>query len=1065
MERMILSLRPDATQQAALAQLIKDQQDPASPSFHQWLTPETFAERFGVSENDVLRVENWLRAHGMLVEEVIPGRTAIVFSGTAETVEEAFHTPIRAYLVNGETHYANSSDPQIPQALAEVVNGPVALHNFYSKPSHIDLTPQYTRGNSAHFLAPADWNVIYDVGPLQSQGLDGTGQSIAVLGRADILLTDIEAFRSEAGLPAKDPQVITNGTDPGFPGCDDEMESTLDVEWAGAIAQNATIKFVTSKSTTTDGINLSALYAVTNNVAPIITLSYGLCESAVGTAGNTFWNNLWAEAAGQGQSVFVSSMDDGAAGCDNPDDTTATQGKAVSGLCTTASNTCVGGTLFNDKYNPSTYWAPTDGAGMASALSYIPEVAWNESGAAGEGLLASGGGVSTLYPKPSWQVAPGVPADGHRDIPDMALTAALNDAYLIQFQGSQAYVGGTSAATPSMASVVALVMQNYGGKPLGNINPVLYGLASAQYSNGGTAIFHDITSGNNSVPGLTGYSAGTGYDLVTGLGSVDAQLLVNHWHDADAGPNLQLNIGANTLSVAAGASGTIPLSVSVSGGLSAAVNFSVKGLPAKLTAAFTPSTLAAPGSGSTSLKLTAATGVTPGIYPLTVSATSGSLSAPGGAISRTVDLSVTVGAVPGITLTPSLVEISVPGGNSGKITLTTAATGGFKGAVALTVTGMPSKMTTSFSSATIASPGAGTSTLTIASAAGIAHGNYVLAIKATSGSVTAVTTIMVDVPDFVVDPSATSVTIAPSGSGQVSITTVPISSFSSAIAFSVKGLPAGVTASFSPTSIAAPGLGSTLLTFTATASAAASTATATVTMTGGEVTHTQAIALTVKLVPSFTLVASATTLNVPPGTSGTVSFTSAAKNGFSSAVSFTLGGIMPTGVNMTFTPTSIAAPGSGKTTLTIPVPASLHPGTYQMTMTATGGGVTQVAAFTLNIPSFVINSSNVSVGAGASMPVTVTISPQGGFNAAVAFTVSGLPTGVTGKFVPTSIAAGGSTTTLTLTATSATKAGQWSPVITGTGGGVTQTHTFTLTTTIPAKSTAKPQVENPIKKA
>ena len=185
---------------------------------------------------------------------------------------------------------------------------------------------------------------------------------------------------------------------------------------------------------------------------------------------------------------------------------------------------------------------------MSSALSYIPELTWNESSWAGA-LDASGGGLSTVYPRPGWQSGPGVPAGNMRMVPDIAASSAIHDAYVIQFQGSSYYIAGTSAATPSLASVMALVLQN-AGTPWGNVNPNLYTLASQQAA-GGPAVFHDITSGNNSVPGVTGYSAGPGYDMTTGLGSVNAFLLVNSWNNSRAS-NFALASNSSSLTVSPG---------------------------------------------------------------------------------------------------------------------------------------------------------------------------------------------------------------------------------------------------------------------------------------------------------------------------------------------------------------------------------------------------------------------------------------------------------------------------------------------------------------------------------
>jgi len=334
-------------------------------------------------------------------------------------------------------------------------------------------------------------------------------------------LSDVSSFRSTFGLPSNNPAVIVNGTNPGMVSTDEETEATLDVEWSGATAPKASVQFVVSASTnTSDGITLSSQYIVNHNLAPVMTLSFGNCEAAIGSAGNQFWNSLWQQAAAQGITVLVAAGDSGAAGCDSPSSTSATGGAGVNGLCSSPYSTCVGGTQFADSANPSTYWSASNSSTFASALSYIPEAGWNQSSAVGGGsdLWAGGGGVSQIYAKPYWQNVAGVPADGHRDVPDVSLTASTNDAYIIEMNGSLYPVGGTSAPTPAFGGLMSLAVQKAASR-LGNANPVLYALAANQAS-AGTTLFHDVTSDNNSVPGQTGFSAGAGYDLVTGLGSV-----------------------------------------------------------------------------------------------------------------------------------------------------------------------------------------------------------------------------------------------------------------------------------------------------------------------------------------------------------------------------------------------------------------------------------------------------------------------------------------------------------------------------------------------------------------
>jgi len=639
MEHMLLTLLPDAAQQEALNQLLDAQHNPESPYYHQWLTPEQFAGSFGVSEADAAQVAAWLQAHGMEVEEITAGRRSIVFSGAAAQVESAFHTRVHSYKIGSELHHANVKDPEIPAALAQVVGGVVSLHDFRSEPMHglrRALSPSFTSGGT-YYLAPADFVTIYDLVPLYQQSITGSGQSVAIVGRSNIKLADVRQFRTSFGLPANDPQVIVNGTDPGIWSSGEETEADLDVEWSGAVAKNATIKFVVSRSTnSSDGVDLSAQYIVNHNLAPVMSTSFGLCESALGSSGNGFLNSLWQQAAAQGITVFVSSGDNGAAGCDFASASTATHGRGVNGLCSTAYSICVGGTEFNDASNPSLYWSPANASGtQSSALSYIPEVAWNES-SPGYGLWSSGGGASAIYAKPSWQSGTGVPADGKRDVPDISLTSAGHDGYLIYQEGGLYVVGGTSAASPSFAGMMALVVQHAVARQ-GNANTVFYSLASKQRA-GGASVFHDVTSGNNSVPGQTGFNATAGYDQATGLGSVDASVLVNHWSDATPPltPAFHTTASASSISVTAGSNKSLTLMVSVSGGFSAAVSFSITGLPSGVSGTFTPVTLPAPGSGASVLKLTATSRAKAGKYPFAVSAAST------GSAKQKMPLSVTV---------------------------------------------------------------------------------------------------------------------------------------------------------------------------------------------------------------------------------------------------------------------------------------------------------------------------------------------------------------------------------------------------------------------------------------
>jgi subtilase family serine protease len=537
LNKMTLALKPRAGASEELEKLLAAQQDPASPHYHRWLTPDEFGARFGAAPEDVASAVDWLTRQGFHVDSVARSRAWIHFSGTAAQVSQAFRTEIHDYLVDEKVHHANATEIAIPRALERFTRGVVSLNDFLSRVAprrsgsvpQTGLTPQLTVPDGSHLLTPADLWTIYNVSPLLNAGTAGQGVTIAVVGRTDIYLSDARQFRQTFGLPAHDPIVVHNGPAPGNLGGDEELEGDIDVEWAGATAPQATVQFVVSASTAAgDGVILSAEHVIDQNSADILSDSFLLCEEQAGPAYTQFLGSLWAQAAAQGIAVVVASGDSGAAGCDNRLNAAASQGRGVNAQCATPYNVCVGGTQFLDTNTSGAYWSSSNTAGtMASALGYIPEGAWNESG---KGTLnASGGGPSLAWSKPAWQAAPGVPADAARDTPDVALTAAAHDGYMTYtHNGGMMAVLGTSAATPSFGGMLALVQQASGSR-LGNANPVLYQLGAAQYQNSGVAVFHDITSGDNSVPGTDGYFSGPGYDLATGLGSLDAAALVNAW--------------------------------------------------------------------------------------------------------------------------------------------------------------------------------------------------------------------------------------------------------------------------------------------------------------------------------------------------------------------------------------------------------------------------------------------------------------------------------------------------------------------------------------------------------
>ena len=604
LERMLLVLKRSPEQDAALIALLDQQQDKSSPNYHKWLKPEEFGKRFGPADADIQAVTAWLQTHGFQIGEVSKGRSVIEFSGTAAMLQEAFHTEMHRYLVNGDPHWANANDPQIPSALAPVVVGVWTLHDFAKMPQahiaeqRIDAKvtvgshPEFTGGSGLHALMPADFYTIYNLVP--NFGISG---SIGIVGRSNINVEDIAAFHMWTADEARTPTVIVNGTDPGDLGGGEELEAVLDTTWSSAVAPHATIYFVVSASTsTTDGVDLSELYIVDNDLTDVMSESFGGCELGVTAAEANGIASLAQQAAAQGISYLVSSGDSGSAGCDDPNSQSqATHAPSVNVLAATPYNIAVGGTLFNENGHPTTYWGANRVPTLGSALSYIPENVWNESctgtkcGTAKPNIWAGGGGASTLFPKPSWQAGVvGIPVDQARDLPDVSLSAAGHDPYLVCLAGSCvpdgqgriffAGVSGTSASTPAFAGILATVAGATGSR-LGQANYVLYRLAAAEnltQCNGSgtstlpasTCVFNDVTVGNNAVPGETGYNTASakypstkGYDLATGLGSVNVANLVAQWNSV----SFQATQTAFTISphtIVHGAPATLTMNVS-----------------------------------------------------------------------------------------------------------------------------------------------------------------------------------------------------------------------------------------------------------------------------------------------------------------------------------------------------------------------------------------------------------------------------------------------------------------------------------------------------------------------
>ena len=1050
--KMVLQLQPSAEQQAALDALVEAQHDPQSVLYHQWLTPAEYGARFGASAQDLAKITGWLASHGFKVEEITANNRQILFSGTAGQVNDTFHTEIHRYQVNGEAHIANAQDPQIPEALAGVVHGIVSLHDFRRNTgtlAHQTLggqaaagaTPMYSSG-STHYLFPADWATIYDLNALYKAGTTGTGTSIAIVGRSDINLSDVTTFRSDSGLSVNNPTFIYVSSDPGKLSGDQD-ESTLDVEWAGAVAPSATVKFVIGASTnTTDGVDLSAQYIVNHTTAPVMSTSYGSCEADMGATEMAFYNSLWQQAASEGISAFVSSGDSGAAGCYGGSATTAT-GTGVNGLCSSTFSTCVGGTEFNEGSNYLQYWSASNTAAYGSALSYIPEVVWNESGSnGGSGLWASGGGASTYYAQPAWQkgVTGTSAANGMRAVPDVAMSASSHDGYVIVENGNLYVIAGTSAASPSFAGVMALLVQSKGGVGQGNANPGLYPLLNATHNP-----FHATPSGNNSVPGVTGFTAsGASYNLATGLGSVDGALLLSAWGSGTASKvDFTLAPSATSGTVLTGKSTTFTVGVTASGTAKNAVALTASA-PTGVTVSFSPASIL-PGATST-VTVAVGTTATLGTQNITITGTDTTGT-------QTATYALTVTSTPTLVLSSTAASVTVIGGSTNTVPLTVATGGSYTGAVAFTVSTLPTGVTAMWSANPLTSAtgvSSATETLTLAAATTAAAASSTITITATGDGIASSKTVTL----VVQNPAGATIASSPASISMQSLATAtavvtvtptggvvaPAAATGSSISVA-SGLPTGVTAAWSAASLNASGSVSWTLTLTGSAKAIASTDSLSIVAnlkatTGTIYGVTLPLPLTVTLsAPTLTVTPASTALSVTQGAATTDVITLAGNGAYAGSATLSVTGL-PTGVTATWSTNPLTLTNeAGSSTLTLAASSTAVTGAATVTVTATGDNITATKQITLQVntaPGVHLSASPTTISALslATTTATITATPVGGVAAKAAAAgstitlASGLPKGFTATWsAPSLTAAGTIAWTLTLTGSSTAAAG------------------------------------------
>lgn len=518
---MDLEIRFVPRNQAALKGLLADLQNPASPRYHKWLTPQEFQQQFGPDPDDLAAARNWLTSQGFQITDDGALEPRIKFRGNVGAIEQAFNTQIQ--LFGDGSKFANVVEPQVPKALADAGMTILGLNNVAT------LVPMMRRGESAnsttalqssssptaevsggslgdHF-APSDFYTFYDENPLLQSGIEGDGAKndcVGIFAASNTYTGVVNSFDTKFGLPAVALTLSYITTNPGT-SSDYELELLLDIEWSHATAPGVpTIAYVgnfNSGSAATMFADVIAK-AVSDNKCGSIDISYGLCGQSSTYYTQTL-DGLYAQGAAQGQSIFVSAGDSGVDNCD-------LHHANINEVAGSTNVVAVGGTEFSPKY---------DGGG--NDIGSTIEEAWNEDAILNE-IAATGGGPSAYFPKPPWQTS--VNTGSKRTIPDVAMMAGVTLPGVFVMEDSNGngtaaltYVGGTSIGAPVWAGITQLLIQRLGER-LGNLNPTIYVAAAASEVAAG---FRDVTTGNDTGNNVTGFSAGVGYDETTGWGSVD----------------------------------------------------------------------------------------------------------------------------------------------------------------------------------------------------------------------------------------------------------------------------------------------------------------------------------------------------------------------------------------------------------------------------------------------------------------------------------------------------------------------------------------------------------------
>jgi uncharacterized membrane protein len=1062
---------------AKLESFLREVYDPSSPFYRHFLAAPEFTARFGPSQEDYDAVIRFAVSNGLRVVSGSRDAMDVQMEGSVTSIETAFHVSMGVYQhpTENRTFYAPDREPTVdlPFALWHISgldNYSVPQPTYKHRNPGVKSNATTGSGPSSSFLG-SDMRSAYYGGT----ALTGSGQNIGLLEFFGYDISDLNTYYTNAQQTraAAVTGISTDGTSLSCLFADhcDDTEQIIDMTQALGMAPGITTLYVYVGSTDT-----AILGAMTTNTPLPLQLSSSWTWTPVDPSTD---DPYFQKMAAQGQSFFQAAGDSGAWSPKN--DLYPSEDANV---------ICVGGTDLT-----------TSSAGGP----WSSEIVW----------VDGGGGISPDHIAiPSWQQLSGVinssnqGSTSYRNGPDVSANA--NYSFYVcadQTTCTANEYGGTSFAAPMWAGYLALANQQSladGNSPLGFINPAIYQIGvSSNYG----ADFHDITSGSN------GFPAEVGYDLATGWGSPNGAGLINAL--TGVSPNFSISASPASVSVVPGSSGASTITTGVLNGFDGAIGLSAAGQPTGVTVTFNPTSIPAPGSGSSTMTMAVASITTPGTYTITVAGTSGSLQQ-----SATVTLVVNDFSISG---TPS--SQTVTAGNGTSYTATIMALDGFSGNVALSATGLPTGAMASFNPTSVS--GSGSSAVSISTLSSTPAGTYTVTITGTSGSLqnSATVTLVVNAGTTstggpvnlsaaynLIGLVADGTTFASNGGVDRSGSAYSANLLGSTVSFGGASFamgPANAPSAVSSATVTLPaGQYSTLAMLGTAVNGNQASQTFTVTYTDSTTsTFTQGLsnwntpqnyageskAVTMayrdksngtkdnrtfylfgysfalnpaKTVSSFALPSnsnivvlaitlaggssspgfsisgtpSSQTVTAGNGTSYTGTIT--ALNGFSGNVALSATGL-PTGATASFNPTSVT--GSGSSAVSISTLTSTPAGMYTVTLTGTSGSLQQSATVTLNVAGFSISCtpSSQTVTAGNGTSYTAAVTALDGFSGNVALSATGLPTGATASFNPTSVTGSGSSA-VSISTLSSTPAGMYTVTLTGTSGSLQQSTTVTL---------------------